>query len=134
MSEDIEWSEDAKEIKQAFLLQLINQAQVHLLGSSKAGIKAELFDTFREFFNDSSCWLEDITFVVVPTSTSYELSPSGGRIIRLAGVVDSNKTPQSALMPTIGTITFSNSYSSVQMMVATVVKNVDHPFKHRGVP
>jgi hypothetical protein len=112
---------------EAFIRQLLDQAQSRLTGSSLAALKAELFDVYREFFNDTSCWTEDIPLAIVPNTTSYPISVSEGQIIRLIGVVDGNTFPQPALMPEIGTIVFRDKYSVAQTFTVTVAKNIDWP-------
>lgn len=87
--------------------QLLNQAKIKLNGSSDAALKGELYDVLSEFFNDSRCWLEAIRFNVVTDTTAYPVTPDEGQIIGLVGVVDSQQTPQGALMPNVGTIILS---------------------------
>lgn len=107
--------------------QLMRQAQVKLVGASNAGIKGELYDVFTEFFNDSSCWLEDLTVSVIAGETEYALTPTEGQIIRLSGVVDVNLLPQPALMPTVGTLLLRDTPNTAQTFTATVIKNVVLP-------
>lgn len=106
--------------------QLLNQARVKLPGSSEAGIAGELFDTLHEFFDISSEWTEDLPVqIVIPDPQTYALTPSGGSIIRLAGVLDANLRPQPAILSdTLDGVTFANPYNVAQLMTATVVKNV----------
>lgn len=114
---------------------LLNQAKAKLVGSSDAGIKAELFDVLNEFFNESSVWTENLNISVIPNELEYDMTPSdGGQIIRLAGVVDQNNIPQPAIMPDFGVLLFANPYNVAQTMVATVVKNVTQPVAHGSVP
>jgi hypothetical protein len=113
--------------QRAHMTLVINQVQVKLVGASMPAIKAELFDVIREFLDDSSSWIESIQFWVLPNTLDYPLTPSGGQIIRLAGVVDTNNVPQQALMPTLGTVSFLYNYSQSQLMTAGVIKTVDCP-------
>lgn len=134
-----EWNETPTEHdkrKRQYLLQLLNVAQMRLVGASVAGLKAELFDTLREMFGDSGAWMEDISLTVVPSTTppSFQLQPSSGEIIRLVGVMDANLIPQPATMPTIGTVFFPYPYTIVQTMTVRVAKNVTDPFECKGVP
>jgi len=101
--------------------QLMNQARTRLVGVSDAGLKGELFDVFKEFFNTSSCWFEDITLNIVANTTAYNIVPTGGQIIRLAGVFDVNNLPQPAIMPELGLIHFRHPYNVAQVFTATVV-------------
>lgn len=116
------------------LNQLLNNVAVKLPGASQAMIKSELYDVLREFFLDSSCWLQDIDVLVVPDTVDYDLVPDGGQIIRLAGVVDENGIPQPAIMPEVGRIKFRNAYTDNHTFVATVVKSVAQPVGESGIP
>lgn len=132
-----EWNEqptDHDRRKQQYLYQLLNVAETRLVGASMASLKAELFDTLRELFNDSNAWMEDIKLTVVPNQLTYEIHPSSGEIIALVGVIDVNNIPQAAIMPTIGTVSFRDKYTVVQNMTVRVAKNVTRPFEHKGVP
>ncbi len=94
--------------------QLINQATVKLPGVSQAGLNAALFDVYREFFNDSSAWVEHICFDVqaapqnsppaIPyAALNYELVPEFGQIIRLWGVCDTTYfLPYPAVLTRVG--------------------------------
>lgn len=111
----------------AYWAKLIGQAQVMLLGVSKAQLKVQLFDTLDEFFDGSNCWLEGINFSVLPDTLDYPLRPVGGRIVRLAAVLDQHNMQQQALMPEIGTVRFLYPFNQVQPMTAIVVKTVTDP-------
>src|SRR6266498_3128014 len=108
---------------------LLNQARVKLPGASDAELKATLFDVLRELFNVSSAWTEDVPVLIVPNSLEYTVVPSGGAIIRLAGVLDANNLPQPAIMPTIGTILFRAPYNVSAEFTAPLVKTVSFPTK-----
>lgn len=103
------------------------QAQVQLPGSTDAAIQHELYDTLREFFNDSSSWVEDISVQIVPEVVTYQLVPTEGQIIRLMGVSDQNGIKQPAIMPCLGTIILRYPYSQASTFTASVVKNVIQP-------
>lgn len=108
--------------------QLLNQLRIKLTGASDSGIKGEIFDVFREFFNDSSSWMEDIAVSINAGTLAYDLVPGdGGRIVRLAGVVDVNNIPQPALMPVMGQLLLQYAQNSAQTWTATVVKSVSLP-------
>lgn len=78
---------------------LMNQARIKLPGSSDAGVKAELFDVCKEFFNDSMCWYEDIKFQAEANKQHYRLVPRfDGQIISLGGVWDDKGIPVAAFM------------------------------------
>ena len=132
---DGEFPEGQHEHRRQFFLQLLNQAQVRLPGASIAGLKAELFDTLREFFTDSLAWQEAIPLTVVQNTTSYEIIPNGeGIIIALVNVIDQNKIAQPAIMNELGTVTFQFPYQQTQQMTVQVAKSVGRPFENRGVP
>lgn len=106
---------------------LLAQAQVQLPASTEAAIQHELYDTLREFFNDSSSWLENIPVPIVPQVVTYQLVPIEGQIIRLSGVCDQNGIRQPAIMPVLGTICLRYPYSQASTFTASVVKNVVQP-------
>ena len=92
--------------------QFMNQARIKLTGASDAGIKAELYDTLREFFEDSNCWTELLDVNVQVGVRDYLLNPlQGGMIIRLVSVIDKSFFPIAAFMPVLGTLTLLNAPS-----------------------
>lgn len=116
---------------------LMNRARVLITGASDAGIKAELFDVFTEFFAASSCWMESLQINVVTDTTTYNVTPSEGQIIRLIGVFDSEAHPQSALMPVVGQIVLANPPNIAQAPLyfnVLVSKNVGLPTTKDMVP
>lgn len=116
--------------------QLMNQARVKLLGASDAGIKGELFDVLHEFFTESSWWTEDIAVaIVLPDPSLYQITPTGGQIVRLAGVVDPNNVPQPAILgDDLTSVQFAHQYNTAQTMTAVVVKSVVLPTDRSGFP
>ncbi len=118
----------------SYAWQLLNQAELRLVGISQAALRAELFDVMRIWFDETNSWQESINFTVVPNVLDYPIVPSSGRIIRLISVGDQNNTSQPGFMPSLGTISFIQPYSSLQTLTARVVLNVEHPFENRGIP
>ena len=112
-------------------------ARVKLTGASDAGIKANLYEVLTEFFRESWSWIEDITFSVAPGQLLYQIQPSEGQIIALAGVVDPINTPQPATMADPGQIQLINSPNIQQgslIFTATVVKTVVRPNQRDDFP
>lgn len=119
--------------------QLMNQARVTLVGASETGLRGALYDVLSEFFNDSSCWTQDIEVPAVPGTRHYPLVVNEGQIIRLVGVGTAappsgsgiNALPQGiaipALMPNIGELVLRHSPASAITYVAQVVTNVSLP-------
>lgn len=127
--------------------QFINQARIKLIGASETGMKAELYDVLSEFFNDSSCWTQDITMPYVAGQQVFNVSVAEGQIIRLAGVLDwgttappsvatpgANVSPAAALMRDPGTIVVSKSPTGAGFYQATVVTNVSLPTSREMIP
>lgn len=112
----------------------MNEARVKLPGASDTGIKLELFQVLGEFFHDSSAWTQNINVNILPNVVDYDLVPDEGRIIRLAGVVDANNTPQGALMPSFGTLSIEFPQQTPQVWTATVVLDVDLPTTRDAIP
>lgn len=133
-------------INKADFDQLMNQARIKLIGASENGLKAELYDVLSEFFNDSSCWTQDITVPYVSGTQVYPVAVSEGQIIRLSGVSDWGTTPPipgtpnpaatpvSALMADIGTITLRNAPNTNGFYQVTVVTNVGLPTSREMIP
>lgn len=133
-------------IRQPDFDQMMNQARVTLVGASEAGLRGALYDTLAEFFNDSSCWTQDVTVSAVPAVTSYPLVVGEGQIIRLVGVVTAPPSPVSsinalpqglfvpALMADIGTLILARAPSTAAQYVATVVTNVSLPTAKNAMP
>lgn len=113
---------------------ILNSARAKLPNSSDALIQNELFDVMHEFFTISSSWLEDLSVNIIADVTTYDLVPSEGQIIRLAGVTDVNRIPQPALMPTIGTLQLAYPVNSAQTFTVTVVKTVALPVDREKKP
>ncbi len=114
-------------LAKADIEQLMNQCRVELLGSSDAQLRARMFDVMTEFFNDSSAWTEVIELAVIPSERAYDIAPTEGQIIRLAGSVDVNGCFMPAIMPEIGRIVFRSPPNTAQTWYVKVVKNVALP-------
>lgn len=117
--------------------QLLAQAQIKLMGASESGIKAELYDVLKEFFEDSSCWTEDITFLPVSTTQDYLLAPAqDGQIIRLIGVWDDKGSPVDAFMPVFGTVhlLYPLQNDAAANYTARVVKTITVPVTRDAMP
>lgn len=122
---------------------LLNMARSQLPGASEDALKAVAWEVFYEFYDNSSSWLEDIQFNVTPANNNqtpvldYAVVAEEGRVIRLGGVVDSNGSPQPALMPVAGVVHLLNAPNQAQgplIYTATVVKNVKLPDDKEGLP
>lgn len=116
--------------------QLIYQGQEKLVGASVRGLTAELYDVLKEFFIDSNSWKEDIMFSPEAAVTTYELTPDGGKIVRLVGVWGPNNSVQPAFMETFGTIVLASAPTSTptDQWMARVVKTVGVPVDKVGKP
>lgn len=118
----------------ADITQLMNQLRVELVGVSDAQLKARMFDTMAEFFNDSSAWTEVLSLPVITTARSYAIAPTDGRILRLSGVADANGAFISALMPDVGTVVLKYAPNVAQTYYVKVVKTVTLPTTKDGYP
>lgn len=117
--------------------QFLNAASIKLPGSSIAGIKAELFDTLKEFFEDSNSWTEDIPFQAEADNQDYVLVPRyDGQIIRLTGVWDDKGIPIPTFMAKFGTIKLVNAPNTTPTSewTARVVKTVTLPITKDAMP
>lgn len=80
---------------------LYDRVRIEVIGASDATIKAKLYDTLVEFFNDSSIWQELLVGNLFDNAQEYYLAPQedpAGLIIRLDGVYDLNGFPIPAAM------------------------------------
>ena len=116
------------------MTRLLHLLEMKLPGASKAGIKAELYETVSEFFRDSSSWVEKIQVNVVAGTTEYELTPSVGQVIRLWGVVDANNLPIADVMPTVGTLRLGYTPNQNATFFAYAVLNVTLPTDSDKLP
>lgn len=111
--------------------QLMASIRTKVPGASDAGIKVELFNVIKEFFDESCSWTEDITMNSVVNSDTYTLVPTGGQIVRLIGVTDENDLPLPAIGESVQVrdliIKFRNPFASVQPFTAVVAKTVIPP-------
>lgn len=118
--------------------QLLAQAQIKLTGASESGIKAELYDVLKEFFEDSSCWVEDINFMPAAGEMEFFLAPAQeGQIIRLEGVWDDKGSPcTQAFMRDFAVITLVNPLQNdaTASWTARVVKTVTLPITREALP
>lgn len=76
-------------------------ADIELVGASRAGLKAVLYDVLDEFVSDSNCWNELIPLTISQGSMQYTITPSqGGAVLRLVAVIDQNCVGYPAFLPT----------------------------------
>lgn len=119
--------------------QFVTQAMIKLPGASESGIKAELYDVLKEFFEDSNCWTEDIQFVPLANVTDYTLAPrEDGQIIRLVGTWDDKGIPVPAFMRDFAVVKMlhapQNSGDAEHKWFSRVVKTVTLPTTRDAVP
>lgn len=129
----------------ADLNRLMDNARIRLPGALDDTIRLELFTVLDSFFQGSNSWYEDIGFNVAPTTLtyaedpsqfSYDLLPSqqGSMIVRLVGVWDAQGFPQTAFMPTLGTVVLKNGPNEAQTYTARVILTVSDPVTREGYP
>lgn len=117
--------------------QFMNAARIKLPGASDAGIKAEFYDTLREFFEDSNAWTEDIPVQVLANTLTYQLTPrNDGQITAFIGFFDDKGIPVPAFMPEFGILQLVHTPSSKPPALYTVrvVKNVTLPTARDDTP
>jgi hypothetical protein len=112
-----------------YLAMLMGRLHTTLEGASDAEIKVQLFFTLDEFLDNSSAWIEDIGFIVIPNMLDYPLQPVSGLVRRLASVVDQNNVPQQGVLIPPNTVHFLYPYSQTQPMTATMVKTITDPLE-----
>jgi hypothetical protein len=117
------------------LTRMMNNARVHLPGAIDSNIQLELFNVLNDFFQNSSCWKEDITFRVTSGVTEYSIeNESVATINRLSGVVNSDGFAVGAKMDVPGEIILQNAPSNTETFTATVSLTVLDPVARDGFP
>lgn len=117
--------------------QLMNRARIKLAGSSDAGIRLELFETIKEFLEDSNAWTEDIEFQAQSGTQTYVLVPKlDGQIIRLIGVWNDQGVPVPAFMQDFTQVRLVNipNTTPTAKWFARVVKNITLPNTKDDIP
>lgn len=117
--------------------QFLNQCRMKLPGSSNAGLRAELFDVLKEFFEDSNAWTEDIQFQATAGVRDYTLAPlEDGQIIRLMGTWDEKGIPIPSFMRDFGTVRLACAPQNTptSKWFSRVVKNVALPTTSDDIP
>lgn len=114
--------------------EFMNQARVNVPGASDADIRGTVYNVFKEFFNDSSCWTYNIDLVAVEDQLDYDLVVPEGQIIRLAGVVDGDNFPVAALMAEYGTVNLKSALQAEADFTVTVILNTNLPVTKDGFP
>jgi hypothetical protein len=110
---------------------VLNECRIKLPGSSDSGIKQELWGVIKEFLQDTNAWIEHQKLLVTRAVQCYNVVPrDGGQIIRLVGVVDGNRSPVSATMPTFGVLQINQriDISSVDIPPTDHTTASNHPW------
>lgn len=122
---------------------LIDNARMNLPGALDTSIKFEFFTLMNEFFQTTSCWLEDLSVDVQPTSQTYlenpdaykyDLIPDGGAIFRLMYCQNTQGMQQKVTMPEVGTMILQYAPSTADTYIVTVAKTVTDPTTREGYP
>jgi len=111
------------------LERMLNLARTDLVGSSEAGLKAQLFEVCHEFFADSNAWQEHIKVPIVAGERNYVLIPQeGGMIIRLVAMWDTNHIALPAILPHFeppnAKLLLVHAQNTNYTATAVVIKNV----------
>lgn len=119
----------------ADLTRVMNNARIRLPGAIDSNIKLEMFNTLHEFFADSKCWLDTVTFTTRAGRTSYEVVPDDpATIVSLVRVLDSNDVPVRASMAIPGTIDLDLDPNQSATFTAELMLNVVDPIDRDGYP
>jgi hypothetical protein len=122
---------------------LMDNARIELPGALDNVLKLEFFSIMNDFFQQTSCWTEDISVAVQPTSSSYlenpsaytyDLVPEGGSIVRLLYLQNLQSIQQQGDMPTPGKLVLKYAPSTADTYIATVAKTVIDPTTAEGYP
>lgn len=114
---------------------LMDQLRIRLPGALDGTLQLELFSVMNEFFQNSSCWTEDIAFEVRPSEKTYYIFPvANAAINRLMSLSSASGLAVVAQMPEPGTIELYNAPSQVETYTANVALTVTDPVDREGFP
>lgn len=125
---------------------VMDQCRVELTGVSDAMLKSMMYEVMDEIFRDTNSWKEAVPFNVAPPAqqpntpqlldraVSYPIAVSEGQIIRLDGVINTNRSFIGALMPEVGTVRLTHIPNFAQQYTAFVTKNIVLPLTRDGYP
>lgn len=128
---------------------VLNECRIKLPGASDTGIQQELWGAIKEFLQDSNSWIEHQQLLVTAGLNEYSVAPrEGGQIVRLVGVIDGNRVPVKASMPTLGVIQVFQRITISSVVVAptdhttaanhpwcfSIVKNIAFPQTKDALP
>lgn len=115
--------------------QLMDMARARLPGARDNIIKLEFMAVMSEFFQQSNCWRENITFAVTPGVDQYDLFPlSPAAIVRLMEIRSASGLRISATMPVPGTVLLHTPASQATTYTAEVALSIGDPVDRDGFP
>ena len=115
------------------LERIMRGARMRLPGALDDVIREELFITLDEFLQRSSIWQEEVTFKVTPARKDYVVAASGGTIVQLFHVKNSNELNVVATMQEPATILLRHT-PNADTFTALVAKTVVDPTTRDGDP
>jgi hypothetical protein len=114
---------------------LLNNARIHLPGVLDTVLYVELFNTFDDFFRSSNAWQVASDVALTAGTTGYTIAPPTGALpVRLMGVVDADRRPVPATMPTPGKIELMAAPSVASTVSATIAYSPDEPTDANSPP
>lgn len=122
---------------------LMDNARVKLPGALDNVMKLEFFAVMNDFFQQTSCWSEDIPIDVTPTAQTYlenpdaytyDLVPDGGAVIRVLYAQNSQGMQQKVTMPEPGLLVLLYAPNTADTYTITVAKTVTDPTTREGYP
>jgi hypothetical protein len=122
---------------------LINNAMLHLPGSTLAVMQVELYNVMTQFFQGSNVWNEDIPLTIPgqqPVGTVYLLAPQQPAAIdKLLWIYTKSTDPKGlrgsqvgGAMVVPGELTLNNQPSSALDIIVTVALTVQDPMDRDG--
>src|SRR5262245_11787731 len=120
----------------SILTRIINNAQIHLPGSIKAGIQYELYNVLDEFLRSTDVWIDPIPFECVVNVADYNIVPVTGRIVRLIDVKysDTVNAEIPAIMPEPGWLQWVRAPQEAKQCIVRVSLSVLDPVTKAGFP
>jgi len=114
---------------------LLANCRTRLPGAIDETIKHQLFNTVKEFLEDTNVWKETIDFETVADQQEYDIVPTElGILHRLMWVEDANDNPRGSSMAEIGVLKLDLIPTSEETLYATISLTVIDPVDNNSLP
>jgi hypothetical protein len=122
----------------AIITRTINNAKVHLPGTTTDGIQYEFYNVLDEFLSQSEVWTEDIPFEAQQGVVDYDIVPVSGRVVNLVYCWLADGPPEigglPASMPIPGWLQLAMAPSQSKDCLVKISLTVLDPVTKAGFP